>query len=259
MYLICCPDYAVNEINKQLATIQILGIPLVIMGIHKNLDNLEWLNDNINNYPYILLNSPTAIKLSADAIKKVTEAEAFLTVGRSSANYLQKFTNANIIFPESTSGTLALFNEKIKYLDLIGKHILILRGNLKNSKIDNPKIGDSKIGDSKIESKFLEAGINYTVLDIYDYIKLEMEAEYFKKLLLSQAPQGIIITCSLLVDWLVNYAKAKGCFELLQKLVFVTIHPNIEKKLKQTGMQRVFVTKEANRDSVVELIRNLHE
>lgn len=211
------------------------------MNIEDNNKNLQFLDEEINNFDYVFFPSGTAIEYAKKAILK-SSIPQFITVGGASAAKLNKLTRQKIIYPENTSGGIALFNEKLSKLNLMQKKILIIKG-----------CGS----EAKLYAKLIKAGVNFISVDIYKRVLKTIEPDYLKKMLLIQGLQGIIITSSGLAEWLFNQAAKAKCVHLLKSQLFVTIHPQIKHKLIELGANKILVTEDARRSAVAELIKKL--
>jgi len=243
MYLVCCPNPQIKELVKALAEINIISLPIYLMDFEPNINALNWLEENINNYKYIMLNSPTVIDFSVKAIIKAT-CPTFLTVGKSSADQLKELTKQEVFYPKHSVGELALFNEIMQNLDLLNNEILIVKGNL---------------GNDTVRLELEQRDSKWKVLEIYKRIQIKQLPGHLKKTLNSGRWQGIIVTSSLLVDWLFAHAAVDGCVELLKASTFIVIHKRIAENLMKLGASRVLITQDTSRKSIIELIRNLHD
>jgi uroporphyrinogen-III synthase len=243
MYLLCCPRPRLAALAQSLAENQIMSLPLPLMDFAPDPEKLAWLTTHINNYAYVILNSPTVIEYSSAAIKQAYRPK-FFTVGQASADKLRSLTSQEVIYPEMASGSLALLTEKLQHLKLIQQEVLIVKGDL---------------GNLTLPLALETNGISWHALEIYRRIRLALEPGYLKKILISEGLRGIIITSSMLVEWLLSEAQAEDCLDLLSRLTFITLHSQIAQALTDAGMAKVLVTKQADRRSIAELIRNLHD
>ncbi len=140
--------------------------------------------------------------------------------------------------------SFALFNEKLRHLNLSDKKVLVIKGN-----------NESDNGSTNLAAKYP----NWTVLDVYTRNMLPIDKVEFNNYLSSNELRGIIITTSTLVGWLFKEAERVGCANKLKNCLFIVLHPQIEKKLINCGAGRILVTNSATRDAVVGLIRSLYD
>jgi uroporphyrinogen-III synthase len=224
-----------------LAAIHVTGVELPLMDFKFDSKNRDFLEQNLNQFDYVIIPSPTVIDYLKDIIG-LANRPTFITVGRASAAKISKLTHKEVIYPSLGAGGLALFNEKLSELDLPSKMVLVIKGDG---------------GNDALYLHMAKHNIKWTTIDIYKRIMLELEPDYLKKMLLIDGLQGIIITSSGLVDWLFEQASKANCVELLKNCLFLTIHTQIEKKLISLGALKVLVTERTERNSIIELIRGM--
>lgn len=241
MFLICCPSIHSQSMIDGLASIHTTGIEIPLMDFIFDEKNLNFLIDNINQFDYVIIPSPAVIDYVKKAIA-VAYRPTFITVGKASGARIAKITHKDVIYPELGAGGQALFNEKLQTLDLPNKMVLVVKG---------------EGGNEELYIQMAKHNIKWTTIDIYKRVMLELEPDYLKKMLLIEGLQGIIITTSVLVEWLFHQALKSNCIELLKNCLFITLHTNVEKKLIEFGALKVLVTDRTERNAIVELIRNL--
>lgn len=239
MYLVCCPNVHIASMLDELATIHLSGIGLPLMDFNFDPHNLKFLEENIDQFDYVIIPSPAVIDYAKDAITKAS-IPTFITVGKSSRDRICRLSSQPVIFPEVGSGGLALFNEKLYQLDLFNKKVLVVKGDG---------------GNDDLYLEMTKHNIKWTTLELYKRVLHELDADYLKKLLIIEGLQGIIITTSILAEWLFKQAEKAHCTALLRSCLFIVIHPQIEQKLKDFGAARVLVTPDAGRSAVIELIK----
>lgn len=231
-----------DEMVKNLAEINVSGVPLPLLDFKFDSERLDFIRAQINQFDFVMISSPSAIEFVAEAIA-LADKPKFITVGAASAKRIRNYTKQEIIYPELSSGQEALFNEKLRHLDLINKKVLVIKGDIEND-------------ESYV--KLAKSHVNWTIVDIYSRIFLPIESEKLKKLLEDNELRGIIITTSTLVGWLFKEADRAGYGDLLKSRLFIALHPQIEKKLLNCGAGRILLTQSANRTAVTGLIRSLH-
>lgn len=241
MFLICCPNNQVPALVNGLATLGISSLGVPALDYAYNAASLEVLDGIINQFDFIIVPSGAVIDYAKIQIMNSIKP-IFMTVGKSSAAKLQQLTQQKVIYPQLNSGGEALFEEQIRYLDLLDKKILVIKGE-----------GGSEV----LYSKMASCNIKWTTIDVYKRVFYDLEPDRLKKLLIIDGLQGIITTTSVLVEWLFKQARRANCVELLKNILFITLHPKIEQKLKDNGIKRVLVTPNADRTAVIELIRSL--
>ncbi len=243
MFLICCPNKYALQITKGLDEIDIKSFVLPTMDYIYDKNALSQVSKSINEFDIVIIPSGIIIDYAKDVIKSAVKP-VFMTVGKQSAKKLESITKQQIIYPETNSGGFALFEEKIEsYDNLYNKKILVLKGE-----------GGSK----ELYCAMHDFGLKFTMIDLYKRHLNKLPANYLKKILMTEGLQGIILTTSILVDWLFTEAKQANCVELLKNILFITIHPRIEQKLKNYGVNTVQVTAHVDRMDVVGLIRGLY-
>ena len=166
----------------------------------------------------------------------------FIAVGPASAHKLAKLTDKKVIYPTLGAGGAALFNEKLIDLDLKNKMVLVIKG---------------EGGSEQLFLNMAQHNIKWTTIDIYKRIKLPIDPDEFKKMLLIDGLKGIIITSGSLVEWLFEQAKNANCVDLLKNCLFLTMHSRIEKKLIEFGAFKVLLSERTDRKSIIELIKGL--
>ena len=241
MYLVCCPNHHIDSMIERLASIHITGIGLNLMDIEFDGNNLVFVEQNLNQFDYVIIPSSTVI----DYLKKViplAKRPTFITVGPASASKLSKLTKKDVIYPTLGAGGAALFNEKLKDLDLQNKMVLVIKG---------------EGGSEDLFLNMAQHNIKWTTIDIYKRIKLPINPDDFKKMLIIDGLKGIIITSTSLVEWLFEQAKNANSVELLKNCLFLTIHSKIEKKLIELGAFKVLLTDRTDRNSIIELIKGM--
>ncbi len=239
MYLVCTPNDGQQQFVDYLNSHQIKSYPLPLMDFDINHENLKVLANKINDFDYVMFISPNAIKFCADIIKEATHP-IFLVVGVASARKLKLLTKLPIIYPTKASGASSLFEEKLKHLSLKNKKVLIVKG----------------VGGNQILSKrFNLIDVNWQEIDIYTRNKIHINVPFIKKSLTTKGFQGIIITSSILVEWLFIHAKKHKYFDILVQQPFFTIHDNIAKKLTTYGVNKVFTSAKTDQYSLVNLIK----
>jgi uroporphyrinogen-III synthase len=243
MYIVCSPKMHMEEMIQLLNEIRVASYPMPLLDFKFDNEKLKYLEDNINSFDYVMISSPAVIEFIKSVIARAMFTK-FITVGQQSANKIKKYTNKEVIYPELSSGQDALFNEKLKYLGLGDKKVLIIKGEIENN-----------LGYNKL----LKSYPSWQVLDIYKKIYLSPEPLEVKRILEDNTLRGIIITTSGVVGQLFAVARGVGCDKILQKMLFIAIHPKIEKKLLGYGVGRVLGTKSANKNDIVKLIRGLHD
>ena len=224
-----------------LVGIHVTGVEIPLMDFIFDATNLSFLEQNINQFDYIIIPSPAVIDYVQDAIKSAFKP-TFITVGKASGAKIGKLTHRDVLFPTMGAGGMALFNEKIQQLDLQNKMVLVVKG---------------EGGNEDLYAQMAKHNIKWTTLDIYKRVMHELEPDYLKKMLIIEGLQGIIITTSILVEWLFEQAEKSNCVDLLKSCLFITIHPQIEKKLIEFGALKILVTPRTERSAVIELIRGL--
>lgn len=241
MYLICCPNVYAKQMVDNLAEIGVEGVPLNILDLSFDLDRLNFIKEQIDAFDYVLVSSPAAIDFLAPAIVAATTT-TFITVGTASANKIKSYNaNINVIHPEEGSGKEALFVEKLRYLDLSHKKILVIVSDGENS-ILPPNINEH----------------NATIVEVYKRKLLELDPVELEQHLHSEKLRGIVITSSGMADWLFEEAAKINCVGALKDSLFIVLHPQIEKHLLTLGSGRILVTESTDRSSVAKLIRNLY-
>ena len=243
MYLVCCPNMQIEPLLNDLSKIDVIGLPLRLMDLEFDMGSIKFLEDNINRFDYVVIMSPAVIDVIKHIIMKATLPK-FITVGITSATKIKKITTQEVIYPIEESGNEALFNEQMINLDLPNKKIMIIKGDG---------------GSSEFYTQMNKYNIKWTNLEIYRRVLLDIEPNYFKKTLLVNNIEGIIITTSTLVEWLFIQAKRALCLNLLKECLFITLHQQIEKKLFEFGASRVLVTPIADRNAIIKLIKNNNE
>lgn len=238
MYIVCAPKQQVNEIITLLDKIAIKSYVLPLIDFVFDLEKLKYFEDNVNSFDYVMISSPSVIQATKEIIPQAINTK-FITVGAKSAEEIRKYTENEIIYPEHSSGRKALLNEKLKILDFTEKKVLIIKGE-SNSKRDYSNI--TKLYPNRLE------------LELYQRISLKINEAELKKLLDSGCVQGIIITTSSLVADLFALGTKICCSGLLQKELFIVLHPQIMKKLHEFGASKVLVTKSANKEEITALI-----
>ncbi|HMT03255.1 MAG TPA: uroporphyrinogen-III synthase [Burkholderiales bacterium] len=239
MYLVISPDGQLDQLINYLQKDKIKAIPIPLMNFIINQKNIKQLKDIINDFEYVIFNSPTAIHICSDVIKNATYP-TFLTVGEASAIRLKGLTTLPIIYPLRNSGADNLFEEKLKYLDFKNKKILIVKG-----------VG----GSNTLKKKLSLIKANWQEIDIYIRNKKYIDVSFIKKSLTSKELQGIIITSSILVEWLFSNAKEHDYLDILLNKQFFTIHNNIAEKLLNYGVSKVFISNKADQYSLVNLVK----
>lgn len=239
MYLVCCPNVHMQTMINDLAKAHVVGVEIPLMEFKYDDKNLRFLEDNINQFDYVIIPSPAVIEYAKDAIA-LSYKPTFISVGAASGTKINKLTHKDVIYPKNGAGGAALFNEKLKDLDLPNKMVLVVKG---------------EGGSEELYEKMAEHNIKWTSLDIYKRILLELEPDYLKKMLIIEGLQGIIITTRILVEWLFEQAAKDNCVDLLKNCLFITMHSQIEQRLHEFGALRVLVSPKAERASIVELIK----
>lgn len=238
MYILCTPQNQMVEMLKLLDEIEI--IPLALVNLEFSIDKIKYIEQNIDNFDYVILSSPTTIEHLSHAISLAANT-SFITVGEQSANKIKQLTTNKVIYPDNGSGRDILFTEKIPAIDFSEKNVLLVKG-------------ESSDGYSEIIEKYPK----WQVLDIYKKVNLASEnKELLKKLLTNIAVKGIIITTSILVDELFKLIESLQCQLLLLNIRFIVIHPKIGKKLEQYGIQNIYITNSSNKNEILSLVRSL--
>ena len=241
MYLVCCPNLHMQSMIDGLASVHVTGIELNLMDIEFDSHNHIFVEQNLNQFDYVIIPSPTVIDYLKDVIK-LAQKPTFITVGPASATKLSKLTDKEVIYPTLGAGGAALFNEKLLNLDLQNKMVLVIKG---------------EGGSEQLFLNMAGHSIKWTAIDIYKRIKHPIDSDEFKKMLLIDGVKGIIITSSSLVEWLFEQAKISNCLELLKNCLFLTMHSRIEKKLIEFGAFKVLLSERTDRKSIIELIKGL--
>lgn len=242
MYIVCSPQQQIKSIIDLLDKQNISSYPLPLVDFHFDPGKFKYLNDNINNFDYVMLSSPSVIYAIQDIIKKSLNTK-FITVGAKSALAIKNYTDNEIIYPNNISGREELLVNELPKINFNYKKVLIIKG-------------ENSIKDSY--NSYVSTYPDWQIIDIYSRITLHTNEEDLKNLLKSDQVQGIIITTSSLVDDLFALAKRINCEKLIQKKLFMTIHPKIAKKLYTFGVTRVLLTKTVNKEEIVHLIGGLH-
>ncbi len=242
-YLLCAPDSKLEEMRKDLDTIDIRLSPLLMVNLRLNSEKLDYLKKNLHNYDYVVINSPSAIEMCLDALSNATNA-TFLTVGEVSGTLLNKKLPNLVLFPKHDSGSDALWAQVMSNLNLVDKRILLIRGDL---------------GKNLISSYLDTNNLNYDEVELYQHILPNIDNLYLKKNLENSLLQGIIITSSLLVTSLFDQAMQMGYTNELRQCRFITLDSKVANLLKQFGVVEVYITLNANRAELVNLIRGLDD
>ena len=241
MYLVCCPNLHMQSMIDGLASIHVNGIELNIMDIEFDNHNQIFVQQNLNQFDYVIIPSPTVIDYLREVIK-LAKKPTFITVGPASASKLSKLTDKEVIYPTLGAGGAALFNEKLLDLGLQNKMVLVIKGDG---------------GSEQLFLNMARHNIKWTTIDIYKRIKRHIDPDDFKKMLLIDGIKGIVVTSSGLVEWLFEQAKISNCLELLRNCLFLTMHSRIEQKLIQSGAFKVLLSERTDRKSIIELIKGL--
>ncbi len=96
MYLVCCPNIHMEEMVECLVEINVVGIPLPLLDFNFDTKKLQIVKEQINNFDYVMLSSPSSIEYIAEAITLATTPK-FITVGTASAKRIAKYTEQEII------------------------------------------------------------------------------------------------------------------------------------------------------------------
>ena len=238
MYLVCCPKVYLAEIVDSLALAKINALGLHLIDFEYDSKALQFLNANINSFDYVIIPSPLAIDYASEAISIATHPK-FVVVGNASKTKITKYTRQSIICPDRSSGGAALFTEKLAYIDWSGKKVLLVKG-----------LGGSR----ELIKKMQQHNIEFTTINIYRRLSLRLPDEFFKKILLEKYLQGIIITSSILVEYLFKEAHLAQCSDVLKRIPFITIHTRIKNKLLQYGVKNIYVTANANKNEIAQII-----
>lgn len=240
MYIVCAPKMQVNGIIALLDKVAIKSYALPLIDFEFAPEKLKYLEENINSFDYVMLSSPSVINISKDIIAKAVKTK-FITVGARSANEISKYTMSEVIYPENSSGRDAVLEGRLKFLDFTNKKVLIVKG-------------DSNVGSDY--SNITKAYPTWSKIELYHRISLNINEDELSVLLGSATIKGIIITTSNLVANLFDLCTKIGCREFLQKELFIVIHPQIAEKLRDLGITNIRVTKSANKEDLVNLIKS---
>lgn len=235
---LCMNQQTLNEVNDKI-NIQLKLLPLIQLQELK--ENIQWVEDNINLYDYVILLSPNAIRFCETAIRSALNSK-FITVGEASANSIKKLSSNAVLYPENGSGLEAMIDEVLSSsLQLNNSKILVLQGDYTRDNLDD---------------YFKINKINAKSVIIYYHNALPIESEAFKNYLSSVNLQGIIITSSIFVKYILDQARQAECEDLVKSLTYLVLHPNIKAKLGEHEIQQITVSETASYESLVALIRS---
>ena len=86
-----------------LAMIHVAGIEIPLMDFKFDAKNLVFLEDNINQFDFVIIPSPAVIDYAKKAISTAYRP-AFITVGKASAAKINKLTHKDVIYPVKKFG-----------------------------------------------------------------------------------------------------------------------------------------------------------
>lgn len=241
MYIVCAPQQQVDEIINLLDEINRESYALPLVDFHFDPDKLKYFAENINNFDYIMLSSPSVIKVSGEIISTAIMTK-FITVGIKSADELRKYTANEIIYPKKSSGREALLNECLQSRNFANKKVLIIKG---------------EDGENDGYLSFSQVYLSWLKLELYSKIPLGVNVEELKNLLFNSSVQGIILTTSSLVADLFAVAAKINCEKLLQKKLFIVLHQKIANKLHEYDVSRILLTKSAAKEDIIDVVRML--
>jgi uroporphyrinogen-III synthase len=203
------------------------------------------LNSTLDDYDFVFLISPTIIDYLRNAILAARKTN-FIVPGVASKERLAQLTKLPIIAPVHSSGFEALKAEYLTTLmpTLANSRVLLVHGDELNK---------------EVVEFFAMACKVHSAICLYQRQKKQHVPGYLSNILTTQSIDGIIVTSSLLVEWLVEEAKEDSCWELLRKLPFITIHKKIAHKLVEAHVcGAITVTDSSQYLALVDLICSKH-
>ena len=236
MYIVCAPKSQIAEMEVLLQNVDTYPLPLI--DFEFDLEKLDYIAKNINNFDYVMLSSPSGIDKLGSVLAQA-QLTTFLTVGSESAKRLRQYTNNEIIYPQFSSGQSALLKENLANINFVNKNVLVIKGN-----------------NDKLYEKLFIAYPNWKRLSLYKSVSLKIDGIWLKKAFELGKVQGMIVTSSTLVEELFKVVKLINCLDMVKKINFITIHPKIKKTLQAYGVQNILVTQRANKKDIVNIINN---
>lgn len=244
MHLFCCTTEPNDDdlyLRMQSAKIDVLKMPLLDLPVNR--EGLHYVINHAHTFNAMIFTSPKSINVCSLVIPNITNS-FFYVMGAKSAAVLHKIINDNprvvINYPKNTAGSLGLITEVLSKVDFSNKRILLVKGSC---------------GNIMLEEWLGLNQVNYTAIDVYAHIKININKNLLHDIL-SNKLCGIILTSGLMVDYLFELAIKHNMLDVLQSQKFFTIHPKIVNKLVNLGVahDNIKVTDTANKSELLGLL-----
>lgn len=242
MYLIARPPKQAKLLLELLTDNQIDAQILPIMDIKVDQYILANINNRINACGGVLFTSPTVIDCMQCKLADLNFECKFYAVGKSTAKYLKMHSRRAVYYPKLGSGNAALINENILSQHKLAKLAIIGADRL----------------DLSLAEYLTKAKISFDFIELYQRVNVGITNADLTIKILSQAEiTGIIITSKLIAAYLADCVNELGLFDQLNKMVLISIHPQITNFLHQYGFSQVRETLSADNEAILTLLRNL--
>lgn len=222
MYLLCASKLTSESIIKG-SKLKFKSLELTHLEIFpKQMSRLENI---VHDFDCILICSPSGIQICKDFIPNVKDT-VFMVVGIGSYNSLKKLTTNPVIYPVLNTGINALFEECLAGVDFTGKKFLVIK---------------AKEGREDIAVLLSKLGAASEIVPLYTHVKQSITTKQFKKNVLENKWNGIIITSYLFASTLIEHIEDNQAQQWFNQQRFIVMHENIAKLLHTSGAVNVVV------------------
>lgn len=242
MYLIARPPAQAAKLLSLLEQHDIPAQHLPIIDVVYDEAALEQAAEQINQCSSVLFISPSAIDGLGMRLSKLKPELNLITSGVASAKLLIEYLpNANVIYPEHSSGVAELILES--KLANLGTIALVGGDNL-NARL----------------AKYLEQKkVQYQFINVYQRINSGIiNLELIESLICKSDIRGIVITSCQIADFLFECGeKSPMILAVLQKIKLITIHPQISLTLRKYGVSNIHECATAENLAILAVIKDL--
>lgn len=240
MYLITRPEDEAKSLINLLQIHQVDAAHLPIMEIIAKPFDFVKLSEQLPAYDSLFFVSPSAIKLAHQFIVELDGSITVIVAGNASKQKMLAINpRLKIVAPVATSGIDALINEGL--LTNV-RNILIFGGDSINPKL----------------IKFGELNqINIQFIDLYARVNVVKSSfEQICHRLSAEDIEGVIVTSRDIATWMAPIFRDERVKQRLNKIKFISIHPQITNVLHSYSVP-VVETLHSDNQSVLNLIREL--